>query len=84
MAQVIEWPGPRPAPVVMHAPNDNKVTVTGAVATLRLWRERAAMRRELRAMSDELLRDCGLDPRLARAEATRPFFVPLRLDRARA
>jgi uncharacterized protein YjiS (DUF1127 family) len=50
---------------------------------LKQWMGRAAVRRELASMSDELLRDCGLDPARARLEAERPFFRPLDLEAAR-
>jgi uncharacterized protein YjiS (DUF1127 family) len=48
---------------------------------LRAWRRRRAMRRELRASDEHLLRDAGLDPAEARAEARKPFWRPVGLDR---
>ncbi len=47
------------------------------------WVERRRVRRELRTMDDTLLRDAGIDPEAARAEARRPFFLPILLDRPR-
>jgi uncharacterized protein YjiS (DUF1127 family) len=48
---------------------------------VRAWRERRRMRRELRWIDAHLLRDAGLDPAEARAEARKPFWSPIRLDR---
>ena len=83
MAKVLEWPGVRRVPPRPVVPARVRAGGGGPLHVLRLWMERAAIRRELRSMSDELLRDCGLDPTAARDEADRPFFVPLHLDGAR-
>lgn len=48
---------------------------------LRAWQRRRAMRRELRGLDEPLLRDAGLDPAEARAEARKPFWQPITLDR---
>jgi uncharacterized protein YjiS (DUF1127 family) len=46
-----------------------------ALATLGLWRQRARQRRHLAEMSAEMLRDIGVSPGQARAEAGKPFWV---------
>lgn len=43
-------------------------------ATLRLWRERARMRGELRRIDERLLADVGLSVRDADREAAKPFW----------
>ena len=53
----------------------------GPLAVLRAWRRRHEMRRELRGADDHLLRDGGLDPTAARAEAKKPFWRPLTIER---
>lgn len=83
MAKVLEWPGTRRAKPEPVAPTRAGAVSAGPLHVLRLWMERAAIRRELRSMSDEMLRDCGLDPTAARLEADRPFFAPLHLEHAR-
>lgn len=83
MAEVLEWPGARRVRVVPAGRAVTPPEASGPLHVLRLWMERAAVRRELRTMSDDLLRDCGLDPVQARDEADRPFFRPLDLERAR-
>ena len=54
-------------------------TVSGTFAQtwtiIGLWRERARQRRDLAEMSPEMLRDIGVSPRAARAEANRPFWI---------
>lgn len=54
-------------------------TVSGTIAQtwtiIRLWRERARQRQDLAEMSPEMLRDIGVSPRAARAEAARPFWL---------
>lgn len=54
-------------------------TVSGIVAQtwaiIGLWRERARQRRDLAEMSADMLRDIGVSPRAARAEAARPFWL---------
>lgn len=54
-------------------------TVSGAFAqtwsTIDLWRERARQRRDLAEMSADMLRDIGVSPSAARAEAGKPFWV---------
>ena len=42
--------------------------------TLRLWRERARGRRQLRTFDDPLLRDNGITRLQAEAEADKPFW----------
>jgi uncharacterized protein YjiS (DUF1127 family) len=42
--------------------------------TLRLWRERARGRRQLRTFDDHLLRDIGITRLQAEAEADKPFW----------
>jgi uncharacterized protein YjiS (DUF1127 family) len=51
------------------------------LAVWRAWRRRRATRRELREVDEHLLRDAGLDPAEARAEAREPFWRPITLDR---
>jgi hypothetical protein len=41
----------------------------------------AETRRQLERLDDRLLRDAGLDPHLARAEAMKPFWQPVTLGR---
>ena len=54
-------------------------TVSGTFAQtwaiVRLWRERARQRRDLAEMSPDILRDIGVSPKAARAEAARPFWL---------
>jgi len=54
-------------------------TVSGTIAQtwtiIRLWRERARQRRDLAEMSPDMLRDIGVSPRAARAEAARSFWL---------
>ena len=54
-------------------------TVSGTFAqtwvVIRLWRERARQRRDLAEMSPDILRDIGVSPKAARAEAARPFWL---------
>ena len=45
-----------------------------AFATFRLWGARARQRRHLAELSPEMLRDIGLSPSQARAEAGKPFW----------
>ena len=47
-----------------------------ALATLRLWRERARQRRQLAAMDDYLLNDIGLTRVDVEAEFQKPFWRP--------
>ena len=42
--------------------------------TLRLWRERARGRQQLRTFDDHLLRDIGITRLQAEAEADKPFW----------
>jgi uncharacterized protein YjiS (DUF1127 family) len=42
--------------------------------TLRVWRERARGRQQLRTFDDHLLRDIGLTRLQAEAEANKPFW----------
>jgi uncharacterized protein YjiS (DUF1127 family) len=42
--------------------------------TLRLWRQRARGRRQLRTFDDHLLRDIGITRLQAEAEAHKPFW----------
>jgi uncharacterized protein YjiS (DUF1127 family) len=42
--------------------------------TLRVWRERARGRQQLRTLEDHLLRDVGLTRLQAEAEANKPFW----------
>ena len=57
----------------------HRTTVSSAfadsLATFGLWRERARQRRHLAEMSPEMLRDIGVSPSQARAEAGKPFWV---------
>jgi uncharacterized protein YjiS (DUF1127 family) len=46
------------------------------------WLRRARLRRDLERMDDRLLRDLGFDPALARAEAERPFWRRVALERS--
>ena len=48
--------------------------LTGAWATIGLWRERARQRRDLAEMSPEMLRDIGVSVSAARHEAGKPFW----------
>jgi uncharacterized protein YjiS (DUF1127 family) len=52
------------------------------LAVWRAWRRRRAARHELHWIDAHLLRDAGLDPIEARAEARKPFWWPITLDRA--
>ena len=60
---VQDWAGPRPR---------------GRLAALtrlpRLWIERAARRKELKALDAAQMRDCGLNPVAVRREANKPFW----------
>jgi uncharacterized protein YjiS (DUF1127 family) len=44
------------------------------VDTLRLWRQRARGRKQLRTFDDHLLRDIGITRLQAEAEADKPFW----------
>lgn len=46
----------------------------GVVATLLQWSELARQRRQLRRLDHNSLKDLGIDPSAARAEAARPFW----------
>lgn len=54
-------------------------TVSGTFAQswtiIRLWHARARQRRDLAEMSPDMLRDIGVSPKAARAEAARPFWL---------
>lgn len=51
-------------------------------ATLRTWRERRAMRRELTRIDARSLRDIGIAPELVAYEIAQPFWRDLRDWRA--
>lgn len=46
----------------------------GVAVTLTKWSQRARTRRALARLDDHLLKDVGIDPRAARAEARRMFW----------
>ena len=48
------------------------------IATLRVWRERRAMRRALAQVDARSLRDVGIAPELAEYEIAQPFWRDLR------
>lgn len=48
---------------------------SAAWSTVGIWRERARQRRDLAEMSVEMLRDIGVSPAAARAEAGKPFWM---------
>jgi uncharacterized protein YjiS (DUF1127 family) len=50
------------------------VVLRHALDTLRLWRERARGRQQLRTFDDHLLRDIGITRLQAAAEADKPFW----------
>ena len=50
--------------------------VARAVELLMVWHERARQRRELRSLSDHMLRDIGLGRGDVEAEASKPFWRP--------
>ncbi len=50
------------------------VRLRHALDTLRLWRERARGRQQLRTFDDHLLRDIGITRLQAEAEADKPFW----------
>ena len=52
------------------------------LAVWRAWQRRRATRLELARIDAHLLHDAGLDPADARAEARKPFWRPITLDRA--
>lgn len=45
-----------------------------AMQTIRLWRQRARGRQQLREFDDHLLRDIGITRLQAEAEASKPFW----------
>jgi uncharacterized protein YjiS (DUF1127 family) len=51
-------------------------TARTLVATLRAWHQRASSRRMLAAMDARGLRDIGISPGMADAEARKPFWRP--------
>ena len=59
--------------VLRHATVSN--AFEGAFATISLWRQRARQRRRLAEMAPEMLRDIGVSPAEARAEAGKPFWA---------
>jgi uncharacterized protein YjiS (DUF1127 family) len=50
------------------------VRLRHSLETLRLWRERARGRQQLRTFDDHLLRDIGMTRLQAEAEANKPFW----------
>ena len=51
-----------------------QATMSGAIATLRLWHGRARQRWQLAELPPERLRDIGVSPAEARLEAAKPFW----------
>jgi uncharacterized protein YjiS (DUF1127 family) len=47
------------------------------VATLRTWRERSVVRRQLATMDVRSLREAGISPAAAAYESGKPFWRPL-------
>jgi uncharacterized protein YjiS (DUF1127 family) len=69
------WTTPRPGTALeelierlMHA------GVPGSVALPLTWLKRLRHRHELAALSEEQIRDVGLDPSLVRRESEKPFW----------
>ena len=56
-----------------HGPGASTLgrSLIGRIAT---WRARSIGRRELIAMDERMLRDIGVSPSVAYAEATKPFW----------
>jgi uncharacterized protein YjiS (DUF1127 family) len=69
-----------PVRPVAHAPRGGDlygsagVGVRRGLETLRLWRQRARGRKQLRTFDDHLLRDIGITRLQAEAEADKPFW----------
>ena len=69
-----------PARGVASPPRERRANVSAGLRlrqgldTLRLWRERARGRQQLRAFDDHLLRDIGITRLQAEAEAHKPFW----------
>jgi uncharacterized protein YjiS (DUF1127 family) len=63
-----------PAPRGLGLYHGAGVRLRQALDTLRVWRERARGRQQLRTFDDHLLRDIGLTRLQAEAEANKPFW----------
>lgn len=57
-----------------QTPGTRAVPGRSLIGQLAVWRARANGRRELSAMDERMLRDIGLSPSLAYAEAAKPFW----------
>jgi len=77
LATTVSW-GPgralAPAPWGLGLYHRTGVRLQHGLDTLRLWRERARGRQQLRTYEDHLLRDIGLTRLQAEAEANKPFW----------
>ncbi|MEM7223878.1 MAG: DUF1127 domain-containing protein [Pseudomonadota bacterium] len=65
---------------VFHSPRlrqtRHRSALSGILATLLLWQERAAQRRALRALDPHELADIGVTRAAALSEAEKPFWRP--------
>jgi uncharacterized protein YjiS (DUF1127 family) len=77
LATTVSWaPGQAvaPAPRAHGHHRSAAVRLRQSMDTLRLWRERARGRQQLRTFDDHLLRDIGITRLQAEAEANKPFW----------
>ncbi len=65
----LAWLGPR-------GRSTWQIRLAGAADLMLTWYERARQRRQLRALSDHMLRDMGLGRVDVEAEAEKPFWRP--------
>ena len=63
-----------PAPGWRDLSRGTRLRLRHGLDTLRLWRERARGRQQLRTFDDHLLRDIGITRLQAEAEADKPFW----------
>jgi uncharacterized protein YjiS (DUF1127 family) len=63
-----------PAPRARDLYRAASLQLRDGLDTLRVWRERARGRQQLRTLDDHLLRDIGLTRLQAEAEANKPFW----------
>jgi len=52
-----------------------RASTSSIFATVALWADRVSQRRALASLSNEALKDIGIDPTDASVEAAKPFWV---------
>ena len=59
----------------IRALHNRPLLLRNVVQTVTAWDQRRRTRKDLRNLSDHMLRDIGLDPIIAAIEAAKPFWV---------